>query len=462
MAGVSLSGLASGLDTGTMVTQLMAIERQPLNRLEASRLRVEGRRTAIEDVAVRLRALNTARADLTAVTTFQDVQKTESSDPLRVGARAPVAGAAVPGTYTLAVSALAETQMWTMTQGRMPPGQRTTSIQVGTTQATAKTYTTTGGTTVAALADTINADPARVVDARVSGGQLVLESRVAGTAFYAGGGDFTRDTSAPALSRTATAAQFTLTYGDQAVTSAVTVTGNTVAYGGMEFDLRRPTVPGPAVTVTVGAVTKDHDAIKAKVKAFVDAYNATVDFARAKLTEARVKDPKLAGDHAKGALRGDVGLSSVMSRLRIALGQRVEGQPPAADALADLGVSILAPASGKSDADRLAGKLVLDEAKLTAAVQADPEAARAVFEAVGARVDAIVAPFARASDGVLALRSQEADREAGRIRGRKADLEQRLDKREERLRAYFTRLETSLQGAQAQTAWLQGQLAGLG
>ena len=98
MAGIALGGLASGLDTTTMVAQLMAIERQPLTRLEASRMRVEGRKTALDDLAVRLRGLNTARADLTAVATFKDVQKIENSDPLRVGAKATVEGEAIPGT----------------------------------------------------------------------------------------------------------------------------------------------------------------------------------------------------------------------------------------------------------------------------------------------------------------------------------------------------------------------------
>ena len=463
MAGIAVGGLASGLDTNTMITQLMAIERQPLTRLEASRMRVEGRKTALDDLAVRLRGLNTARADLTAVATFKDVQKIENSDPLRVGAKATVEGEAIPGTYAVAVTGLAEKQMWSMSQKQLGLLQFTTSIKVGTTQANAKTYATTSGTTVAELAEKINADADRVVDARVSGGQLVLESRVAGQAFYAGEGDFTRDTSSPTKSRDAKAAQFTMTYGGQAVAAnAMTTSGNTVRYGGLEFDLRKVTAPGPAVTVTVGALTKDYDWIKAKVKAFVESYNAAVDFARTKLAETKVKEPRTASDYAKGALRGDVGLSAVMSNLRVEIGRRVELQPAGGDTLAEFGVSVLAPTSGKSDTDRLAGKLVIDEAKLTAAIANDPAGAEAVFKAVGKRIEGVVEPFAKAATGILAGRAQQADSEITRIRRREAEFEVRLDKRETRLRAYFTRLETALQASQAQTSWLQGQIAGLG
>jgi len=112
MAGVSLSGMASGLDTNAIVAQLMAIERQPLTRLDATRLRAEGRRTALDDIATKLRALMTAQTALSAQTaSTATVQKIDVSDPTRVGAR--VASPVTPGGYVVQPTRLASAQMST-------------------------------------------------------------------------------------------------------------------------------------------------------------------------------------------------------------------------------------------------------------------------------------------------------------------------------------------------------------
>ncbi len=60
----------------------------------------------------------------------------------------------------------------------------------------------------------------------------------------------------------------------------------------------------------------DRDAIKTKIKAFVDAYNAVVDTTRSKLTEQSVKNPTSDFQAARGQLFGDSGMTAMLSRLR--------------------------------------------------------------------------------------------------------------------------------------------------
>ena len=55
-----------------------------------------------------------------------------------------------------------------------------------------------------------------------------------------------------------------------------------------------------AVTVSVGGLTVDKDAVKAKVRAFVEQYNSTVDFVRSKLMEQKVKDPETDAQRQQG------------------------------------------------------------------------------------------------------------------------------------------------------------------
>src|SRR5918995_538554 len=78
-------------------------------------------------------------------------------------------------------------------------------------------------------------------------------------------------------------------------------------------------------TVTVGAPATDTEAMKTKVKAFVDAYNAVVTSTRAKLTEKSVAGATTTTDAAKGALFGDTGLLSMLSSLRSRICDRVAG-----------------------------------------------------------------------------------------------------------------------------------------
>ncbi len=56
MAGLSLSGLASGVDTASIVDQLMALERQSLTKIGYRKSAVSGQQDALKDS--RLQALH--------------------------------------------------------------------------------------------------------------------------------------------------------------------------------------------------------------------------------------------------------------------------------------------------------------------------------------------------------------------------------------------------------------------
>ncbi len=64
MSGFQIGGLASGLDTQALIDAIMATERRPVDRLNARRLIVEQRRTALADIKSRLATLQFKAADL--------------------------------------------------------------------------------------------------------------------------------------------------------------------------------------------------------------------------------------------------------------------------------------------------------------------------------------------------------------------------------------------------------------
>jgi flagellar hook-associated protein 2 len=108
MAGVSLGGMSSGLDTQSIIDQLMAIERQPEARLKLRESALQARQTALTDVASRLRNLLAQAKSLGSVATWVDTQTLDVSDPAKVSATR-LSGAA-PGGHTIEVTTLARAE----------------------------------------------------------------------------------------------------------------------------------------------------------------------------------------------------------------------------------------------------------------------------------------------------------------------------------------------------------------
>src|SRR3712207_4533251 len=119
-SGLRLGGLSSGLDTEAIVSQLMAIERQPRNRLERRQAAVQARQDALRDISTKLKTLKSAAQALSSAGSWAPTQSITTSDAARVGAR--MVGSATPGTYDVEVQQVATTASRTFsTQVRPNP-----------------------------------------------------------------------------------------------------------------------------------------------------------------------------------------------------------------------------------------------------------------------------------------------------------------------------------------------------
>src|SRR4051812_50143792 len=83
---INFGGLASGLDTNTIVDQLMAIERQPQNRLKLRQGQIDARKSALSDIQSRLKNLQLAAQDLKSPLLWLDTQSIDLNDPTKVAA----------------------------------------------------------------------------------------------------------------------------------------------------------------------------------------------------------------------------------------------------------------------------------------------------------------------------------------------------------------------------------------
>ncbi len=432
MSAISLSGLASGIDTDSIVTQLMAVEGQSKTRLQVADAKAEARDTGLKDLATKLGAVRDAANALKSSTLWSNVQRLTSSDTARISVLA--AAGAAPGTRSLEVTALAVTSQHAFTYTASADPQ---TITVGGFSL-AVDPNSTAATVAAAINDRADAPMSAVV----AGGKLVLTSRAGGAS-----GDFTMAASPllaedPSYARAGSDAAYKVDGVSKTSPSNVI----TDAILGVEVTLKATTTS--PVSITVSDPGPDTDSVKSKLTAFVSAYNSAVDFIRGKLTEARVKDPTTSADAAKGIFAGDTMLTGVLSSMRSQMGD-----------LSALGISTGATTgSATFSADAVAGKLKVDDVKLTAALTGDRALLRTALNGLGQRVSDVVTPVAgarvtEARSGVTAERKRLADSIA--------QTDVRLADKEKRLRAKFAAMESALAASQSAQAQLTSQLASL-
>jgi flagellar hook-associated protein 2 len=450
---LNLSGLASGIDTSSIVDQLMAIERQPRTKLQWNQAAVQARQSALKDVDTRLTNLLAAAKALRDTGTWSDVQTVVSSDDTRLSARR-VAGAA-PGPHDVVVSNLAtsEQRVFGYTQSSSD-----TTITVGS-----KTFTILANTDVAGAAAAINSAADSPVYASVdSNGALRLASKQTGVAngFSASGSTIAEQTGLHVGPQDAA-----YTVDGFSYTSASNVT--TTGLNGIELTLKRSD-PATAITVTVGAPGPDRAAVKDKLKAFVDQYNSTVDFIKSKLDERKVANPANADDAVKGVLYADTALNRLLSQLRQGVSDVVSaGNPATMDEMAELGVSTGATTGGSTvSQDAIAGRLTFDETKFNAAFDAGSLNVRRLLGGISGtdgfaqRIEGLINPTTQ-TGGLLDGRQDSATQELKRITDSMTEMDQRLALKESRLKAQFAAMEAALAQSQSQGQWLTGQINGL-
>src|SRR5215470_13901826 len=107
----SISGLASGLDTASIISALMQVDKQPQVRIQQKIVVEQARQQALRGVLTQLQSLQTAYKSLTDPGTWADVQTVTSSDDAHVSATR-TAGAAA-GAYSLAITQLARANQFT-------------------------------------------------------------------------------------------------------------------------------------------------------------------------------------------------------------------------------------------------------------------------------------------------------------------------------------------------------------
>ena len=457
MATISSAGIGSGLDVNSIVTQLMAIEKQPVTALQTKATKIQ---TQISEFGKQPSALSTLRdaaRKLTDVSTWgQTVGTSSNSAAVDV---TTTSGAAI-GTYAVEVTSLATAQSLAsgvFASSTTTPGAGTLHIELGAWNAGQTTFTPkTGATavditveatdTLAQVRDKINSANAGVtamVFTDSSGSRLLLRSKATGaengfrTSVADADGVNTDATGLSALSydlgagtrvmsRTAPAANAVATLNGLPISSASNTLTNVV--DGITLKLKGATT----APVDVG-VTQDNDSLKKAFQAFADAYNALTT-----LVAGQVKyDP---GTKSGGPLQGDGAAVGLQRQLRTLAGSN-SAASSVFSRLADIGLS--------TDAK---GAMSVDSTKLDNAL-ANPTELRKMLSNTDALVagnNGIAKQFRAMADSLLGFDGALTTRSAG-LRERldqNQSAQERLNDRiamtEKRLRAQYTALDTTM------------------
>jgi flagellar hook-associated protein 2 len=439
---LSVTGLASGLDTSAIIKALLSAEREPIARLTAQQEKLQAQQGIMQGIQTSLQQLEFAVSEFTLPGLFETSQTVTSSEPLRVSATTST-GAGVGG-YEVEVKQLANSaqRSYTFTS---PAAEETVTID-------GNEYTLKAGATAKELAAKVNSDSKATVYAAIIGTEgLVLSNRATG----ATEGKFITVSSGGVLTeKEGTAkegknAEFTV----DGVAGTSTSNVVTTAIAGVTLTLAGLTTTGP-VTIDVQAPGVTPSAIESKIQSFVTLYNSTVESIEKQLTTK----PSTSGasSSATGSLFGDPELSSLLSRMRQTMYEPVAGLTAEMSSPYDIGLGTGAATGGTTSQSALEGQLKLEPSKLLSALQSDPEGAKLMLQKWSQSLQGVVRAAAEPG-GSIEARSTGEGSEISELKIRINTMNEMLAVRQKALEQTYAALEGVISKNTAQNNWLVGQ-----
>jgi flagellar hook-associated protein 2 len=454
---MSVDGLISGMDTTTLITQLIQAEAAPQTALKARLSATQIAASAYRTVNTTFAAVRAAAEALTSATGLTAGRKA-TVEP--TGATATATASAIAGTsLTFTPGQLAATHtvlsnsQWTTTTGSVRDQEPAWPIEIRKADGT----TVVGVIDVAAgasLADAVTAInstdfgvKATIVSLSATEHRLQLVSTKPGldgkfivkSATESGGAIGT------GFSATKTGQNATLDLGNGVVATSATNTFTDIMPG---VSVTITTAGGASTTVSVAS---DADAVTAKMQTLVDAVNAAASTVRTYTSNAK---------GSTAALKGDFSVTSLGSQLLDAVSTAVGvGGAPIT-----VGLSLTRD-----------GKVTFDKAKFATALKDTPALAQRVVGGISAAdatdgkavpgiAERLLNVSKTASDsatGSLVALANGQDALVKTYEDRIAAWDLRLAKRKETLTRQFTAMETSLSSLRNQSTWLAGQINSL-
>jgi flagellar hook-associated protein 2 len=425
-APLSVSGLASGLDTSAIISALMDAERQPVTHMTMQENKLQGLNSALQSAQTSLQSLSFEVAEFTQPSLFESSQTVTSNEPLRVSAAAST-GAAVGG-YEVEVTKLANSAQRTYSF-TVPTGEETLTID-------GVEFKLKAGETAKELASAINANSkATVFATAVEAGEIVLSSRQTGNT----GTEFIKvvDTGGTLVEQEGKAkegqnAEYTVD-GVAGTSASNTVTG---AIPGVTLTLSGLTPTGP-VTIDVQPPGPSTSAIEAQVNSFIKMYNSTVEAIQKQLATKPNAKANNASEFATGALFGDLELTGLLDNMRASMYEPIKGLEAEMSSPFDIGID---SGSGTSSQAAIEGLLQVNSTKLTEAVKSNPTGVEKMLQQWSKSLQSTINVVSEAGGG-LETRINGDNSQISSLATQIASMNEILADREKALQLTYAQLE---------------------
>ncbi|MFS3127082.1 flagellar filament capping protein FliD [Nocardioides sp. Bht2] len=434
MPSSSISGLVSGLDTATIINQLMQLEAASQTKLISQLSSAKTSLNSLQTLNSQVAGLATKALALANGSAWSPLKATSSDASVST----TIGKGAVAGNWKVSVDAVATnhrmnfTDTAALTDIVVSPGTTVTLTRDGVS-----TSIETGDGTLAGLVSALNQteNGLRAATLKLDDGKFAL---------------------VVTSTETGEDSRFTLTQSDgsallggatvtDAQDAAITIEGRTLHSSTNTFtDVMAGvslTVSPTAVGKTIDlSVTSDNNSATAAVKALVETLNNVIGQAQS-LTSYNT------ANKSSGLLSGDPAVRSLGSSLQGAI------YPTDLTSLAKFGLQT----------DRY-GKITFDEEAFNKALSADPaEVAAAITGPNGfaSRVESVAKAASDSVDGTLTSAITGRNSSITRLTDSIEAWDTRLALRRTSLERQYTALETALSRMQNQSNWLAGQLNSL-
>jgi flagellar hook-associated protein 2 len=475
MAAVSSAGIGSGLDVNSIVTQLMAVEKAPLQQMQKTADTIQSKISAYGTIQSDLAAMRDAALKLTQPATWGDTTAA-TGDASVVSATTD--STATAGNYSLTVQQLASAQTlaskaWPATVSTV--GSGTLRIEMGSWSSDQSSFSPKSGSnsvdvailstdSLADVRDKINAAKAGVMASIVndsSGSRLVMRSTDTGAAsgFRLKATDddgnntdasglsalaYDPSGSVSSMSQTQAAKDAKATINGLSVTSATNVLSNVV--DGVTLKLAK--VSSSPVDLTVNSNT---NSITTAMTAFTTAYNNLSKY----LSTQTAYD---AATKTAGTLQGDAGTTALRGAMRAIAGD-TGGMSGTLHRLSDIGI--------QPQAD---GTLSVDATKLGNALSGKLADVKALFANKDLTTDANNGFATRFmhwgdnllnSNGTITTRADSLRRQVADNTKQQSDFNDRMTSVEARMRAQYTALDTQMASLNSLSTYMTQQITNM-
>ncbi|PIE24689.1 MAG: hypothetical protein CSA62_02330 [Planctomycetota bacterium] len=462
LTGISIGGLASGLDTGAIIDALVKLERRPILALQERKVSFNRKKSLYKELGDKLEELQDKAKSLRLQGDLLGFKAKTNNDGF---VSVSTSGNAVPGTYEIKVNSLAKAEVRTSSghadKDVTGHGTGILWIEVGDNGPQSISLDSNNNT-LEGIAAAINANgdmdvSASVVDTGKASNpyKLVITSKVTGEK-----GNIT----------------FSASPSDTALTSFVDDLNNnanrvvaaknaSIDYNGLTISRSSNSITDliPGVTIdligehglktndpssTKITVSSDSEVTSKKIKEFVDAYNAVVDFAKAQNKVTQNQKAKEGEQQTKASpLLGDSALRTVTSVLRSIVGNSVDTGNESYELLSQIGIS--------SDRD---GKLTFSQSKFDEALADDPGAIKNLFaqpdKGIGNQIYKRIDEWTDSGEGLLTARIKGLETSTRDVDKQITRLEERVEAFELRVTNQYAQLETLMNKLNSQRAAL--------